>query len=207
MKEKPVLILAHGSGQPADSPWMEQLTQALEGYELEVHRFNFAYMEAALKAGKPRPPSKLETLLLEYEAQLKRFEGRTVFVGGKSLGGRVASHLATLHNPAGVVAFGYPFHPPGKPDKLRTDHLPRLRCPMLICQGERDAFGKREEVESYQLPQQVRVQWLPGGDHQFKPPKRLATTLEANLKAAAEAAAKFMRSPDRDEGTLDIRQI
>lgn len=194
MKTNPVLILAHGSGQPADSPWMNQLAQVLERRGLEIHRFNFAYMEAALKAGKPRPPSKLPTLIQEYEAQLQQFQGRRILVGGKSLGGRVASHLATRQSLAGVVAFGYPFHPPGKPEKLRTDHLPQLLCPMLVCQGERDPFGKREEVESYQLPDQVRIHWLPGGDHQFKPPKRLDTTLEANLEAAGEAAAAFAQT-------------
>ena len=205
MKEKPILILAHGSGQPADSPWMNQLVQVLEAQGVETHRFNFSYMEASLKAGKPRPPSRLPSLIQEYEAQLEPFQGRDVFVGGKSLGGRVASHLATRRNLAGVVAFGYPFHPPGKPHQLRIDHLPQLLCPMLICQGERDPFGKRNEVESYQLPAKLRILWLPGGDHQFQPPKRLDTTLRANLEASGQAAAKFMELRSH-EGTLSFRQ-
>jgi predicted alpha/beta-hydrolase family hydrolase len=92
----------------------------------------------------------------------------------------------------GVVAFGYPFHPPGKPEKLRTSHLADIACPVLICQGERDTFGKREEIAGYGLPGSLEFEWLPDGDHGFKPRKRSGETLEANLERAAAAAARFM---------------
>lgn len=191
--KKPTLILAHGSGQPADSPWMLQLSAALEAHEIEVVRFNFNYMALAQQSGKPRPPSRLPALLEEFQKIVGECSGQP-FVGGKSLGGRVASHLASQDGGLpGVVAFGYPFHPPGKPEKLRTDHLPNLKCPMLICQGERDPFGKRAEVESYDLPSQVEICWLCDGDHQLKPLKRSAATLESNLAAAAQRAASFMK--------------
>lgn len=188
-----ILILAHGSGQPSDSPWMESLAQALSEQGVECRRFNFEYMEKALAAGKPRPPSALSALIEEYRKVLGSVVGvERVFVGGKSLGGRVASHLALSAPVRGVVAFGYPFHPPGKPDKLRTDHLPDIPCPVLICQGERDTFGKREEVVGYDLPPSLEFEWLPDGDHGFKPRKRSGETLEGNLKRAAAAAARFM---------------
>ena len=187
------MILAHGSGQPSDSPWMESLAQALSEQSVECRRFNFEYMEKALAAGKPRPPSALPKLLEEY-GKMVESEGRTrqIFIGGKSLGGRVATHLALTKTVSGVIAFGYPFHPPGKPDKLRIEHLPDIPCRVLICQGERDTFGKREEVEGYGLPSSLKFEWLPDGDHGFKPRKRSGETLEGNLKRAAIAVAAFM---------------
>lgn len=189
-----ILILAHGSGQAANSPWMEQLAALLEAADIQTHRFNFEYMDAALKAGKPRPPARMPKLLEEFESQLEQFRGRRMFVGGKSLGGRVASHLATKHKLSGVVAFGYPFHPPRRPEKLRTEHLSSLLCPMLILQGERDPFGKRAEVEGYKLPSRVKVHWLGGGDHQLEPLKKHPATLESNLQSAVEQTAIFMAS-------------
>ena len=187
------LLLAHGSGQPANSEWMLQLSSALEAEGIHVLRFNFHYMDLAQESGKPRPPSRLPVLLDEFRKQVAACETKKLFIGGKSLGGRVASHLATESDDiAGVLAFGYPFHPPGKPDKLRTEHLPELKCPMLICQGERDPFGKRDEVEAYKLPALIRLEWLNDGDHQLKPRKRAETTLEENLQQAARAAKAFM---------------
>jgi uncharacterized protein len=191
---QPTLILAHGSGQPSNSPWMTQLTQRLQVLGVKTILFNFEYMNLAMKAGKPRPPSRLNTLIDEYRAVLDDEKAQHVFIGGKSLGGRVASHLATEVPVAGLIAFGYPFHPPGKPDKLRTGHLGLLKCPTLICQGERDPFGRRHEVESYDLPDSLQLCWLKDGDHQFKPLKRSSASHGNNLDLAAQAAVKFMES-------------
>lgn len=192
--ENSLLILAHGSGQPSGSPWMESLSAALKYHGVKTLRFDFNYMAEAQKVGKPRPPSRLPVLLEEYREVLRAQTDGRIFIGGKSLGGRVASHLAVTEKVCGVIAFGYPFHPPGKPEKLRTEHLPDIGCPVLICQGERDPFGRREEVEGYELPLGVQVEWLPDGDHQFKPRKRSGTTLEENLARAAAAVAGFIRS-------------
>lgn len=188
----PVLVLAHGSGQPADSDWMNQLTAALVGTRLRVVRMDFEYMATAKKLGKNRPPSRVPALVQEMAAIVKS-EG-AAFVGGKSLGGRVASHLATELSLQGWMAFGYPFHPPGKPEKLRTEHLPRCRCRGLILQGERDPFGHREQVEALELPSNLTVEWLTDGDHQLKPRKRSGATLEENLKRAAARASEFVHS-------------
>lgn len=170
---------------------MESLTAALVEVELHVVRFDFEYMVAAKKAGKPRPPSKLAKLVEEFQLRAEEWD-RPLYIGGKSLGGRVATHLATEFEVDGVIAFGYPFHPPGKPDKLRTEHLPNLRCPLLICQGERDTFGKRVEVEGYDLPPGLQFCWLPDGDHQFKPPKSSSASQQSNLEAAARATRAFI---------------
>lgn len=188
-----LLILAHGSGQPCDSPWMNQLCETLGKHGIQTVRFNFEYMKKAQEAGKPRPPSRIPKLVEEFREVVKDHKAQRLFIGGKSLGGRVASVLATEDKVAGLVVFGYPFHPPGKPEKLRTEHLPRLRCPGLICQGERDPFGRREEVESYALGDRLELAWIPDGDHQLKPRKKSPTTREDNLGLAAERTAQFIR--------------
>jgi predicted alpha/beta-hydrolase family hydrolase len=189
-----LLILAHGAGQPSDSPWMESMAAALAELGVRTRRFNFHYMDEAQKTGKSRPPSRLPKLLEEYREVLNSIKDvERVFVGGKSLGGRVASHLAVSEKVSGLVAFGYPFHPPRKLDKLRTAHLPEIECPVLICQGERDPFGKREEVAGYGLSESFQIEWIPDGDHQFKPRKRSGFTLEENIALAARTAAAFVK--------------
>lgn len=187
----PVLVLAHGSGQPADSDWMGRLTGLLVKAHLRVIRFDFEYMATAKRLGKNRPPPKVPVLVQEMKRVVEL--EKAAFVGGKSLGGRVASHLATEIPLQGWIAFGYPFHPPGKPDKLRTEHLPRCLCPGLVLQGERDPFGKRQEVEELSLPPDLIVSWISDGDHQLKPRKRDPATLEGNLEEAAGRTSDFMR--------------
>lgn len=171
---------------------MSTLSQALVAQQLHVIRFDFHYMTAAKKAGKPRPPAKMPVLVEQFRELAQSLPG-PLFVGGKSLGGRVASHLVTELKLEGLLLFGYPFHPPGKPDKLRTEHLADCLCPALVCQGERDPFGKRVEVETYTLPASFQLFWLEDGDHQFKPPKRSEATAQGNIDRAAAAAGDFVR--------------
>jgi predicted alpha/beta-hydrolase family hydrolase len=94
----------------------------------------------------------------------------------------------------GLVCLGYPFHPPGKPEKQRTEHLAALRTPTLILQGERDTFGTREEVEGYDLSPAIRVAYLPDGDHGFKPRKASGHTEAENIKSAARLTADFIET-------------
>lgn len=115
-----------------------------------------------------------------------------IYIGGKSMGGRMASLVADELGVAGLICLGYPFHPPGKPDKLRTAHLAGLQTPTLICQGERDTFGQRAEVAGYDLSSAINFEWLPDGDHSFKPRKRSGFTEADNLAAAAAACAAFI---------------
>jgi predicted alpha/beta-hydrolase family hydrolase len=119
-------------------------------------------------------------------------DARRLLIGGKSLGGRMASLIADERGAAGLVCLGYPFHPPGKPDRLRTEHLLVLRTPTLICQGARDTFCKQEEVAGYALAPSIRLAWIEDGDHSFKPRKRSGRTWEQNLDQSAEAAVYFV---------------
>ena len=196
----PILALAHGAGVGMDSPFMAGMAERLAARGVRVARFEFGYMAERRTDGKKRPPPAQSTLLAEFRAVVDALDGPDgVFVGGKSMGGRMASLLAAEQEQAGaplkgVTVLGYPFHPPGKPDKLRTDHLQALATPMLVCQGERDPFGTAEEVPDYPLAPPVRITWLPDGDHDLKPRKASGHSQEANWTAAADALAAFLRA-------------
>ncbi|HXF53824.1 MAG TPA: alpha/beta family hydrolase [Hyphomicrobiaceae bacterium] len=196
-----LVVLAHGAGAPMTSPFMNEIAGLLAERAVATARFEFAYM-AARRHGRRPPPPRVERLQLEYEvavASVRRHaRNRPLLIGGKSLGGRVASLLAgKLHADgvvAGLVCLGYPFHPPNKPENLRTAHLAELACPTLIVQGERDPFGNRAEVESYPLSPAIRIRWAPDGDHDLGPRGASGFTRRGNLQAAADAIAAFARS-------------
>jgi predicted alpha/beta-hydrolase family hydrolase len=159
-------------------------------------RFEFAYMAARAQGGGRKPPPKAERLVDEYSAAVAgvRRNG-PLLIGGKSMGGRVASLVADeLHRLGavrGLVCLGYPFHPPQRPDQLRTAHLLDLSCPALIVQGDRDPFGNRVEVEALRLSPMIRFKWLPDGDHDFGPRGASGFTRKGNLTTAADAIAAF----------------
>ena len=100
--------------------------------------------------------------------------------------------IADSHEIEGLICLGYPFHPPGKPEKLRTEHLKTLECRTLILQGERDPFGKHDEVNGYELSEHIAVEWIPDGEHSFKPRKSSGTTQEANLELASQHIRRFI---------------
>jgi predicted alpha/beta-hydrolase family hydrolase len=192
--------MAHGAGAPMTSLFMETVTRLLCERGLRVSRFEFAYMAARREGGKRRPPPKAELLVGEYVRAVENLErglapGQRLLIGGKSMGGRVASlcadSLFASDRIAGLVCLGYPFHPPGKPDQLRTAHLEALRCPTLIVQGERDPFGMRAEVAAYGLAPAIEVHWAADGDHDLGPRGGSGVTRAGNLAAAADAIAAF----------------
>jgi hypothetical protein len=157
-------------------------------------------MAARREGNKRRPPPKAELLVEPYRQVVATLSaalppGQALLIGGKSMGGRVASLVADALfvecRIAGLVCLGYPFHPPGKPDQLRTAHLQRLRCPALIVQGERDPFGMRTEVESYKLSPSIHIHWAPDGDHDLGPRGGSGFTRAGNLAAAADAVSAF----------------
>ena len=113
------------------------------------------------------------------------------------MGGRIASQVADPEKVAGCVCLGYPFHPPGKPDKLRTEHLKTTGVPTLILQGERDPFGNAEEVVAYDLSKNVLLRNVPDGDHSFQPRKSSTATQESNLNLVIESIADFIRRKSR----------
>lgn len=196
----PLMLLAHGAGAGMTSPFMELMTQMLSERGVGVARFEFGYMAQRRIDGKRRPPPKAEKLSPEFDAAVAhvraRWPGREIFIGGKSMGGRIASFLADdvfeRQHCAGLVCLGYPFHPPGRPTELRTAHLEKLACPALIVQGERDPFGARAEVETYVLSPAIRFHWAADGDHDLGPRGSSGFTRKGNLATAADAIRGFV---------------
>lgn len=187
------LVLAHGAGVAMDSPFLEAIANGLAEHEVEVIRFEFPYMRDRREHGTRKPPNPQRVLLESYREVIEQIgDASTLAIGGKSLGGRMASLIADELGVRALVCLGYPFHPPGRPDKLRTDHLTHLTTPTLIVQGERDPFGTPDEVEAYDLSSRIRITWLPDGDHSFAPRKRSGHTLEDNLATAVTAIAEFL---------------
>ena len=175
------LVLAHGAGAAMDSVGMNQLADVLASRGIRTARFEFGYMAARRQGSRPFPP-KAETLVGEYLAAVEQVTaelGGTPFIGGRSMGGRVATLLADELAPPGVVCFGYPFHPPAKPEQLRTAHLEHLRTPVLICQGTRDEFGTRDEVVAYTLSPAIEIEWIEGATHGLSTKAALATAADA----------------------------
>jgi len=191
------LLLAHGAGAPMDSAGMTAIAKALAGAGLRVARFEFSYM-AARRSGARKPPPRAETLLPEYRAAIEALATPgPLVIGGKSMGGRVASLLAdeafAEGRIAGLLCLGYPFHPPGQPDRLRTAHLEGLATPALICQGTRDPFGTREEVAGYALSPSIDILWLDDGDHDLKPRKSVSGfTAADHLRTMVDATAQWI---------------
>lgn len=184
-------VFAHGAGAGMEHEWMQQTAARLADRGLRVVRFEFPYM-AARRDGRRPGPDRLPKLQQVYRDVVAAQRGPVV-VAGKSMGGRVATTIADDVGALACVAFGYPFHPPGKPENLRTAHLENLRTPTLILQGERDTFGTPDEVAGYPLCDTIRVQWLPDGDHSLKPRKKSGFTQEQHLDTACDAAVAFVR--------------
>ena len=190
------LLLVHGAGAPMDSDFMMAMAGLLAAAGVRVVRFEFSYMAARRGGGGRKPPSRMPQLLDEYRQMIAELDRPRIFIGGKSMGGRAASMLAAEPDApaaiAGLVCLGYPFHPPGRPDKLRTAHLASIMVPALIVQGERDPFGTRDEVKAWDLPGNLEFHWCPAGNHDLSPPVRSGHTAPENLHAAALAIAAFM---------------
>ncbi len=194
-----LLLLAHGAGAPMDSDFMNAMAEGIARSGINVARFEFPYMQRRREEERKLPPDRAPKLLAHFQKVIAQAEtlGLPIWLAGKSMGGRMASMLAADNDlrprsVQGVVALGYPFHPPGKPEKTRTQHLATINMPMLICQGTRDPFGKPDEVASYGLPDCVRLHWLEGGDHDFKPLKRSGRTQGDLIREAAEQLGAFI---------------
>jgi len=185
------IVLAHGAGAPMDSPFLEHFARGLAARGLRVVRFEFPYMRAR-RAGRRLPPDRPPVLSDCWWEVVATLGARPLVIGGKSLGGRIASVVADEVSARGLVCLGYPFHPPGKPQALRVEHLQTLKTPTLIVQGTRDPLGSREEVAGYSLSPAIRVHWIADGDHSLKPRARSGRTEKQNLAEALEAIAEFV---------------
>jgi hypothetical protein len=191
------VLLAHGAGAGMESPFMEQVAQGLANKEWHVIRFEFPYMTQQRLTSRRTPPNRPDILLQCYLEQVKSLSrNQPLIIGGKSMGGRIATLVADAlfsdKKILGCVCLGYPFHPLGKPDNLRVEHLLNLQTPTLIVQGERDAMGNKEEVENYSLSKRLQFAWMPDGDHSFKPRKRSGRSEHQNLYLAVEQVNSFL---------------
>lgn len=196
------VVLAHGAGAMMDTPFMDTMASGLAAANIRVVRFEFPYMAKRRGDGIRRGPDRKPVLLEAWREVVTALEPEIgpagpLIVGGKSMGGRIASELAASAAAelgiTGVACLGYPFHPTGKPEKLRTEHLRDFPVPLLIVQGERDTLGTRAEVEGYELDKAIEFVWLPDGDHSFRPRKKSGHTEAENLAAAIDAVAAFAK--------------
>lgn len=191
-----VLVLAHGAGALMDSPYIEAIATGVAVAGVRVVRFEFPYMAARRLTGNRRPPDREPVLRQTWLDVIDALGGGSrLVIGGKSLGGRIASMVADDVGVRGLVCLGYPFHPAGRPERLRTGHLGTLRTPALFLQGERDPLGSRDEVGEYELSPAIRIEWLADGDHSFKPRRAAGVSLEQNLEAAVSAIVAFLEEP------------
>lgn len=189
------LILAHGAGAPMDSPFMSAMAERLAARRISCVRFEFDYMAERRSSGKKRPPNPQPALLAAWRRcheQVRAELSGPLAVGGKSMGGRMASLLADELEVQALVCLGYPFYAVGKLERPRTEHLATLRTPTLIVQGERDALGDRAHVEQYKLSGAIEIEWLAAADHDLKPLKRSGLTHEDHLDQAADRVAAFL---------------
>jgi predicted alpha/beta-hydrolase family hydrolase len=187
------IALAHGAGAPMDSPFMYAMAQGLSKRGYRVARFEFPYMAQRRTGGRKGAPDR-EPVLRETWLKVVETLGREhLIIGGKSMGGRIASLVADEAVVAGLVCLGYPFHPVGKPTQLRVQHLENLKTPSLILQGERDPFGGRDEVATYKLSRAIQLKWLTDGDHSFKPRKSSGVTEAQNLETAIAEIDSFVQ--------------
>ncbi|WP_213663972.1 alpha/beta family hydrolase [Stutzerimonas stutzeri] len=189
------LILAHGAGAPMDSPFMQQMAERLAARGVAVYRFEFAYMAERRATGRKRPPERQPQLLQQWREQhalVRQQATGPLAIGGKSMGGRMASLLADELGADALVCLGYPFHPAGRPEKPRVEHLAELHTPALILQGERDALGNRATVEGYRLSPMIQLHWLSAADHDLKPLKSSGLSHAQHLDSASQAIATFL---------------
>jgi predicted alpha/beta-hydrolase family hydrolase len=194
-EDAPRIVLAHGAGAPMDSASMQALARGLAAEGFRVARFEFPYMQARRTEGRQKPPDREPVLLDTWRAAIAELGGAgPLVVGGKSMGGRMASMIADEAGVRGLVCLGYPFHPPGQPAKTRTAHLEHLRTPTLVVQGTRDPFGTPDDVAGYRLSPSIRIVWLEDGDHSFKPRASSGRTEAQNVREAVAAVTGFVRA-------------
>jgi len=193
----PCYVFAHGAGADKSSDFMEQVSAGLIERGIRVVRFNFPYMDKRLQDGKKRPPDRAPKLIDAYIDVVTALKCPVV-IGGKSMGGRMASLLASDERAVdldikGIACLGFPFHAPGKEPGERIDHLADMTKPLLIVQGTRDAMGAQEEVSDYPLSPNIELKWLEDGNHDLKPRVKSGLTHEQHIESAIEVVAEFVK--------------
>ena len=198
----PLFVFAHGAGAPATSDFMEAIAQGLALHGIRVGRFNFPYMQQRVDNGTRRPPERAPKLIAQYQQLIASID-QAMVIGGKSMGGRMASLVASepTTDPVtvnekikGIACLGFPFHPANKPESLRTEHFVSIKQPVFIAQGERDKLGTKAEVASYGLPENIEWLWLEDGDHDLKPRVKSGFTHQAHLQKTIDHMAQFIKA-------------
>jgi hypothetical protein len=194
------VALAHGAGAPMDSAFMNAVAEGLAAAgngRWRIARFEFPYMAARRRDGRRRPPDRQERLLDSWRAAIAALDTKRIVIGGKSMGGRMASLVADECGVSGLLCLSYPFHPPRRPDRLRTAHLAELATRTFVVQGTRDPLGSAAEVATYALSTRIRVHWIEDGDHDLVPRKKSGRDKDMAWRDATEAAAGFLAALDR----------
>ena len=185
-----LFVFAHGAGAGQHHPFMAGVSKALATHGIDVVTFDFPYKRLQ-KSAPDRPPVLEQAFRDVVEAARRWSKATRLFIGGKSMGGRIATHLAAagVESLSGVVCFGYPLHPPGKPAQLRVAHLASVTAPMLVIQGERDTFGTPDELRPHleAMTAEVRLHVIPRGDHSLTVRGRSTSDTYAELAAIAAA--------------------
>ncbi len=198
----PLFVFAHGAGAPASSDFMEIIATGLAKQGIRVARFNFPYMQQRIDNGTRRPPERAPKLIAQFQQLIASID-QPMVIGGKSMGGRMATLVAS--DPTtdeqtvnakikGIACLGFPFHPANKPESLRTEHFPLIRQAVFIAQGDRDKLGTKEEVASYSLPNSIQWLWLADGDHDLKPRVKSGFTHPAHLQDTIDHMAVFIKA-------------
>jgi predicted alpha/beta-hydrolase family hydrolase len=188
-----VIILAHGAGQGMSSPFMTFVHEELETRGLKCVLFNFDYMEQKRKMPDPQP--KLQARYRSVVADVvDKYNPKRLFIGGKSMGGRVASYIASdLPDLNGLIFLGYPLHPPGKPEQLRDSHLYELTIPMLFISGTKDTFARKDLLEKVvkKIGSNATLSWVQGGDHSLKRTRNDRDSLKSAVETIEEWLTHF----------------
>lgn len=188
------IALAHGAGAGMRHRFMSAFAAGLGERGFRVARFEFPYMAAFSRDGKKHPPDREPKLRQAWHDVIEELGRDRLIIGGKSMGGRIASLVADEEKVRGLVCLGYPFHPVGQPERLRVEHLRTLTTPTIIVQGTRDSFGTRDEVAGYTLSKAIQVHWLEDGDHSFTPRKSSGRTEAQNWDEALDTIAAWTRT-------------
>lgn len=172
---------------------MDAFAVGLSAAGMRVVRFEFPYMHQRRTTGKQRPPDRAPVLESTWRAVIDQLgDPSQLVIGGKSMGGRIASMIADDVAARGLVCLGYPFHPAGKPEHPRVAHLESIRTPTLIVQGDRDPMGNQADLAGYTLAPAIQLHWIEDGEHSFIPRKRSGRTEQENLADAIVAARTFI---------------
>jgi len=198
------VVLGHGAGASQTSGFMRLFAKGLAERGLDVMTFNFVYMEQGRSV--PDHKHKLEgcfRAVIETAVKNRKLKNNRVVIGGKSMGGRIASQVMAgddreefASDVVGLVFLGYPLHPPGNPEKLRVEHLEHIKKPMLFVQGTRDALGTPEEIKPFikNLRPAAKIHEIEGGDHSFKAPKKLGLSQDEIFETAMGEIDRWVRS-------------